>query len=114
MQHKNNTEKHDQLRSVEAIPATQEKKTEEGEKKTGRITPSSVTKPLRYATLKYATTLGGTEPAMPTADRRPLDKYQLLFVVNLVKLHLTAYKRTPFVLYLMFVQYVCIHHLVIH
>ena len=34
---------------------------------------------------------GGTEPALPTADRWPLDKYQLLFVVNLVKLHLTAF-----------------------
>ena len=36
--------------------------------------------------LKHATMLGGTEPALPTADRWPLDKYQLLFVVNLVKL----------------------------
>ena len=34
----------------------------------------------------------GTEPALPTANRWLLDKYQLLFVVNLVKLHLTAYK----------------------
>ena len=50
-------------------------------------------KPLRYATLKHATTLGGTEPALPTANRWPLDKYQLLFVVNLVKLHLTAFSH---------------------
>ena len=42
----------------------------QGQNKTGRITPSSATKkPLRYATLKHATMLGGTEPALPTADR---------------------------------------------
>ena len=65
-----------------------------GANKTGRITPSSATKTasIRHAETRY--NAGGTEPAMPTADRWPLDKYQLLFVVNLVKLHLTAFNRT--------------------
>ena len=51
---------------------------------------------LWYATLKHATTLAGTEPALPTANCWPLDKYQLLFVINLVKLHSTAYKLVCF------------------
>ena len=61
-----------------------------GQKETGRITPSSATKTasIRHAETRYNT--GGTELALPTANHWPLDKYQLLFVVNLVKLHLTA------------------------
>ena len=62
----------------------------EGKRKPAGQLQTQLQKPLWYATPKHATTLGGTEPALPTADRWPLDKYQLLFVVNLVKLHLTA------------------------